>query len=293
MTTSIRPGFACPLLCLPFAVAQAQSTIDAVDRHAYAANAGWIDFRPSATDGVKVTGTCLSGYAYAANFGWIHFGDGTPANGHTYGNNSAGDSGVNLSDDGNLTGQAWAANAGWITFEQTHGKPRLNFLTGAFSGHAWSANLGWISLATPSSALATDTLAIPDSDGDGLADAWEYLHFNSLLTANGSSDQDADGQGDLAEYEANTDPDDPASRFRMISHQHSLGPLSISTLTFATRPGRVYRLEYDADLVGSWTNSVHGTFLPDPGPQTSKTFFHGNPGKLFFRAIARIPLQAP
>jgi hypothetical protein len=76
--------------------AVASSTISTTDRHAYAANAGWIDFRPTAGDGVRVDETFLSGYAYAANFGWIHLGDGSPENGHSYSNNSSSDYGVNL-----------------------------------------------------------------------------------------------------------------------------------------------------------------------------------------------------
>src|SRR5688572_20226508 len=80
----------------------AQSTIAPAQPHAYAANAGWVDFRPSAADGVVVDEAFLSGYAYAANFGWIHFGDGSPANGYAYANNSATDCGVNHDGVGNL-----------------------------------------------------------------------------------------------------------------------------------------------------------------------------------------------
>ena len=49
--------------------ASASSTISATDRFAHAANAGWIDFRPEGTHGVRVDESFLSGYAYAANFG--------------------------------------------------------------------------------------------------------------------------------------------------------------------------------------------------------------------------------
>ncbi len=54
----------------------AQSTISPTDRYAYAANAGWIDFRVSAPDGVRVSDTCLAGLAYGANFGFIDLGNG-------------------------------------------------------------------------------------------------------------------------------------------------------------------------------------------------------------------------
>ena len=74
--------------------AAAQSTISTTDKYAYAANAGWIDFRTSAADGVRVADTFLTGFAYGANFGYLSFGSPTgPANGHTYSNTTAGDFG--------------------------------------------------------------------------------------------------------------------------------------------------------------------------------------------------------
>ena len=201
--------FALTSVCL-----HGQSTISATDRYAYSANAGWIDFRADASNGTRVLDTCLAGFAYAANFGWIHLGDGSPANGHTYANSSASDFGVNISPAGLLTGSAYAANIGWITFEQTHGQPELNLITGKITGHAYAANLGWIALDTPSSDLATITIARPDSDGDGIPDAWENLRFGNLTTANATTDHDGDGSSDATEYVADTLPKDPASRHR-------------------------------------------------------------------------------
>ncbi|MEI6656334.1 MAG: hypothetical protein WCP45_16345, partial [Verrucomicrobiota bacterium] len=202
------------LWCGMAAIAAAQSTISASAKQAYAANAGWIDWRTSAADGVVVTQTCLSGKAYAANFGWINLGNGAPTNGHSYSNTSAGDFGVNLADSGALTGYAYGANVGWIVFEQTQGQPRLDFLTGDFSGYAYSANLGWIALATPVSTLATTSVAAPDSDGDGIADAYEMLHCGTLSVMNATSNLDGDPASDLQEYLSNTDPNDPNSYLR-------------------------------------------------------------------------------
>ncbi len=44
-----------------------------------------------------------------------------------------------------------------------------------------------------------------DTDGDGMADAWELEHFGNL-DRDGSGDFDGDGISDLEEYENNTDP---------------------------------------------------------------------------------------
>jgi hypothetical protein len=277
------------LACLSQGLA-AQSTISPVDRYAYAANTGWVDFRPSAVDGVRVTETYFSGKAYAANFGWIDLGDGSPDNGYAYSNGSATDCGVNLAADGSLTGYAYAANVGWINFEQVHGQPKLNFLTGKFTGSIYSANLGWISLDTSFTDLLASTIAYPDTDNDGIADAWEKKYFGSLGVVSGTTDFDHDGQSDLAEYQADTVPNDPYSLFRIIS-QSLNSDLTKNSLVFTTSPSRLYRVEHDTGLGGPWADSEYGTFAPDAGASTSRTLHFAASSSRFFRAVAIRPLQ--
>jgi len=268
-------------------LASAQSTISSSDRYAYAANAGWIDFRADSTNGTRVLDTCLIGYAYAANFGWINLGAG-PANGHTYSNSSATDCGVNLSPSGLLTGFAYAANVGWIQFEQTHGQPTLNLVSGKFTGHAYSANLGWIALDTTTSDLATTTIARPDSDLDGMPDAWEQLYFGNLTTAGATTDSDGDGSGDTAEYAAGTLPKDATSFLRITAHAYP-NP-GQANLTWTSVPTRLYRVEHDEDLLGMWTNSSLG-IIPPTGYLTSGTVTGLSPvPRRFFRAVAILPI---
>lgn len=269
----------------------ASSTISTTDSHAYAANAGWIDFRPSAGDGVRVDETYLSGYAYAANFGWIHLGDGSPENGHSYSNNSSSDYGVNLAADGKLTGYAYSANIGWISFEQQWGQPAMNYSTGRFGGHAYAANAGWIALDTPSSDLAAASIAAPaDSDGDGISDAWEQSKFGNLTSATATSDADHDGATELREYLAGTEPADAASHLRIVSHSYNTSNQTAS-LTFTSAPNRRYLIEHDNDLQGPWTDAGFGLLSPDSGENTSRTFVHPASSKLFFRVQARKPLN--
>ncbi len=67
--------------------------------------------------------------------------------------------------------------------------------------------------AVGSPAAATVTVAdddSPDSDGDGLADAWEMQNFGTL-GRDGTGDFDGDGATDAQEYAAGTDPLDPLS----------------------------------------------------------------------------------
>lgn len=275
-------------VCALTGLAAAQSTISSTDRYAYAANAGWIDFRADATNGTRVLDTCLSGYAYAGNFGWIHLGDDTPTNGHTYSTSSATDYGVNISPTGQLTGYAYAANVGWINFEQTYGQPALNLITGKFTGYAYSTNLGWIALDTSSLDLATTTIARPDSDTDGIPDTWEQLRFGNLAAAGAATDSDGDGSSDAAEYTAGTLPMDASSTLRITSHSYPSA--SQANLTWTSVPTRLYRVEHDTDLVGVWTNSALGT-LSSGGTTTSGNFTGlSTADKRFFRAVAVLPL---
>lgn len=284
MKTLLLVSSAC--LALP---AAAQSTISAANHQAYGANTGWIDFRTSAADGVRVMETCLSGKAYAANFGWIDFGDGTPVNGYNYSNASAADYGVNFSADGTLTGYAWASNIGWINFEQTQGKPQVNLITGKLTGYAWSTNTGWISLDTTPTDLVT-SIARPDTDGDGIGDAWEMQNFGNLTAANGSTNFDGDPQSDREEYEANTAPKNATEYLRIVSHSHSNGAISSSIISFTSNAGRLYRIEYTPDFQPPWTNSTLFTFAPDPGTSTTKNFVRSSGPNMFFRVVSVKPL---
>jgi hypothetical protein len=283
------------LIYLVFAVClnatSVESSISSSYPYAHASNAGWINFRPSAENGTQVHESFLSGYAYAANFGWINFGDGSPENGYSYSNNGPLDYGVNLAEDGSLSGYAYAPNIGWITFEGHWGQPYLNFSTGKFVGFAYSGNIGWISLDTDFSDLVAAQIVQPtDSDNDGIADYWEMQFFGNLTEAGVSTDADSDGVTDLKEYLAGTDPNDQGSRFRIVSHTYNLNN-STATIEFTTVKNRLYRIDYDDDLQGTWTDSGHGLFSNSLSSITTKTFPYTSGNKRFFRVQSIKPLQ--
>ncbi len=52
-----------------------------------------------------------------------------------------------------------------------------------------------------------------DADSDGLPDEWERTYFGSPSTVTSTADADGDGQDNLSEYIAGTDPTNHASRF--------------------------------------------------------------------------------
>lgn len=282
------------LILLASSMAFSQSTI-AVDGNAfaYSANTGWINFRSSTADGIVATGAWLSGHAYAANVGWISFGDATPANGYAYANNSASDFGVNHDGAGNLSGYAYGANIGWINFGWTSStdplRPRIDLSTGYFSGYAYGANVGWINLG--SGYLRTNILAYPDSDGDGIADAWEMQWFGNLTEADMTTDNDHDGAGDVAEFIAGTRPKDINSSFKITQQTYNAGMTEV-TLTFAqTTPTRHYRIEHSEDLQPPWSVFTPANFAPDSGDSTTRTVSFSNSSRRFFRVVATLPLH--
>lgn len=270
-----------------------QGSFGTSEKYAWAGNFGWIAFRhdsPSPGDGVAVGETFLSGYAYSPNVGWVRFGT-APANGHTY-TNTGSDHGVNHDGKGNLDGYAWGANIGWIDFgwarPTDNNRPRFSIQTGAMTGFAYSPNTGWINLAT--NLLTVSSILRPDTDTDGISDAWEHQKFGNLTAANASTDTDKDGVSDLNEYRADTSPTDPNDQLRIVA-QTLLDPTSEISIEFTSRPSRLYRLERSGNLLPPWTDSPLGTFRPSSGTTTLRTFVIPDEPALFFRAVSILPLN--
>jgi len=252
---------------------RAAPTIDPDNQYAYGANIGWIN----ASNAVIGQAFC-SGYMYGANVGWIHLGDGAPVNNVAYQNNSANDYGVNHDGQGSLSGYAYGANIGWINFEPT-GNPTVDLLTGALGGYAWGANVGWINLST----LATLTLAAPDSDGDGIPDAWELGHTNVLteLAALGK-DSDGDGISDVEEYAGDTDPFDA----------NEVVGMTTNNVTWPVKTTRLYTLQHAAALSNgmSWT-MTSSSFIPSAEIDLTEEVPRVTDTNRFYRVQVQPPLS--
>ena len=197
-TRITRAALVCCAELLP-SVVHAQSTIDASQYQAWGANIGWTNWRPAATYGANIGEYICSGFVYGGNVGWINLGSGSPGNAVQYQNNAVGDFGVNFFPTAVpgvafLRGYAYGANIGWIAFEDL-GNPRVNLSNGQLFGYAYSANCGWINLGTMTNyVVKTDSIAPGlDTNGNGIADAWELIHFGNLTTATTTSDSDGDG----------------------------------------------------------------------------------------------------
>ena len=268
---------------------QAATTIDPVNHFAYGANVGWIESRGDTNNGAVIGEYVCSGYLYSANVGWINLGNGSPVNHIQYQNNSGSDFGVNNDGLGNLRGYAYGANIGWINFENT-GAPKVDLKTGKLSGYIYSANAGWISLSNAVAFVQTSFIANgADTDGDGLPDAWEYLHFGNL-SATPNADPDGDGMTNLQEYLADTDPLNPNDNLKITAFNSNPGG-TIVNLTWTSKPTRSYSIQKRLDLnpVSIWSDSGLGVLLAS-GYSTSASFGDSSAPSRFYRVQAQRPL---
>jgi hypothetical protein len=265
----------------------AETTVAPGAESFYGANIGWMNAAGNGSNGAIIGQAFCEGYMYGANIGWIHLGSGAPVNGIAYANDSGNDYGINHDGLGNLTGYAYGANIGWINFEQIHGQPKVDLLTGILSGYVWGVNVGWIDLA----GVATLTLdAGPDSDSDTIPDAWEYGHTNTLVVLdNNGKDSDGDGVPDLGEYLADTDPFDIADYLRITDFQ-TLETTNI--VTWPVQPTRTYTLLHASTLTTNtpWA-AASSSFIPLSGPETTELVTGVSDTNRFYRVEVSPPLS--
>lgn len=120
----------------------------------------------------------------------------------------------------------------------------------------------------------------PDTDGDGMRDAYELangLDPNSALGVDGADgDLDADGLRNLAEMIAGTAPNDPLSLFQMRSVAEIPGGDLL--FSWSSVPGKRYRIMLSTDLI-DWTP------LSDAG---GEVVIDASPGATTSQAVSRL-----
>lgn len=60
--------------------------------------------------------------------------------------------------------------------------------------------------------VGNETWDSVDTDGDMLSDEWEIYHFQSIYSQNGKGDPDSDGESNLEEFQAGTNPNRPDTK---------------------------------------------------------------------------------
>jgi len=265
--------------------ARAATTIDGVNKYAWGANIGWLDWRGDTNSGAVIGEYVCSGYLYAANVGWINLGSGAPANKIQYQNNSAADFGINHDSLGNLRGYAWGANIGWLNFE-TNGAPKVDLFTGRMSGYVWSANCGWISLSNSAASVQTATIQKGALAPDGLPIAWLLQNFGTT-NINANADADGDGVSNANEYLAGTNPNDAKDYLHITSFTRGgFGNPTRNDLIWTSQPTRFYTVQSKASLApGSWSD-----LLVFSSPGTNNATFNDSGTNRFYRVRAYRPL---
>ena len=119
-----------------------------------------------------------------------------------------------------------------------------------------------------------------DADGDRVPDAYEFTNgMNFLNAADAVLDNDQDGFSNRDEYTAGTGPNDPASRFTVLSNQFVTA--ATYRLTVAGVAGRKYKLLRSTTLTGPWQmiqesptlGAAQVVTLTDPAAPAIRAFY--------------------
>ncbi|MEO8353361.1 MAG: hypothetical protein ABI680_16655, partial [Chthoniobacteraceae bacterium] len=116
--------------------------------------------------------------------------------------------------------------------------------------------------------IARTWTVLGDFDHDGMPDAWETAHvLDPNDPADAVLDADSDGQTNVREYVADTDPRDPNSRLT-ASATAAPTPGTIA-ITFNAVAGKSYTVRYKDDLTAAvWTVLQQFPVQSSTGPQT-------------------------
>jgi hypothetical protein len=110
---------------------------------------------------------------------------------------------------------------------------------------------------------ALDFLDEGDFDGDGLPNAWEFLHFGSSTGAAPDADDDGDRLSNQVEFIAGTDPRSAGS---LLTVNSMLADTNTATLVFRwpSVTGRVYSILRATNMLGTFTQHISGLAATAP-----------------------------
>jgi len=114
--------------------------------------------------------------------------------------------------------------------------------------------------AIASAPLLTANTVQPET---GIPAWWHIEHFGGTGASGPIDDPDGDGANNLAEYAADTDPNDASSLFKPLALDPASGGFRFR---FTSVPGRFYQIESSCDPSGPWQMVSQG--IPSGGSET-------------------------
>jgi len=165
-------------------------------------------------------------------------------------------------------------------------------VTATFAAGVWSGSLtvapeatqvalrAQTTAATASVSGLFNVIAFVDTDHDGIPDDWELAHgLNPNNGADALEDLDDDGMTNLAEYQAGTDPQDPASALRIVEVAAEPDGIHLQFLAAANKSYTV--LAAETPLAAVWTTVSHvdaglasrTVSVIDPSPSAPARFY--------------------
>lgn len=151
-----------------------------------------------------------------------------------------------------------------VTYSATSQPERQTEYTGWFSRSAhivispMTPNVAYTVTVQSRDASGNETISsafqvtYTDADNDGLEDSWETMHFDTIITYDGSDDPDGDTHINLDEFTQGSDP----NHADIFLFQHD----TATKLSFSTYPDRIYRIYYSASLNAGFSWSPAGPY---------------------------------
>lgn len=125
--------------------------------------------------------------------------------------------------------------------------------------------------------------AVIDSDNDGMSDEFEKHYFGDPTAGNPAADTDGDGETNLEEYKAGTNPTDAASVLRINEIRRQGNDIVI---VFEAAPDKSYRLEAGSNLIGGFPTTVQTVAAtPTGGTRTVTDTGGATQPTRFYRAV--------
>ena len=121
-----------------------------------------------------------------------------------------------------------------------------------------------------------------DANDNGMPDAWETAHFNSTTNPRGAADYDwdHDGQNNLHEYLAGTDPTDSMDVFQITSAAMDIDHHLM--LQWPSKVGKSYAIQTSDDLRGGF-HDTNDAPIPGTGGMLTKSATPGPNSSGFYR----------